>query len=200
MIATALATSAALPHATYAVADCSAALPPPPALYTKAFSNAALHWILRAPATREAVFRSVHSALAPGGTLVFEMGGQGNVAEVRAALLAGVGRRVGLARAKEADPWFFPDEEWMAAVLRRCGFEVLEMEREYRPTRCEEGEGGGVEGWLRIMGKSFFEAVGEGEREGCVREVREVVESVVRAESGGFFLGYVRLRVKARKI
>ena len=54
----------------------------------------------------------MRDALAPGGTFAFEMGGLGNVAEMRAALLSAVARRVGMERAVAADPWFFPDEGW----------------------------------------------------------------------------------------
>ncbi|KAK4129224.1 S-adenosyl-L-methionine-dependent methyltransferase [Parathielavia appendiculata] len=169
------------------------------ATFTKAFSNAALHWILRPPATREAVFRGVRDALAPGGTFVFEMGGLGNVPEIRAALLSVVGRRVGLARAQEADPWFFPDEGWVRDMLevRVGGWKVERAEREWRPTAADRG---GVEGWVRLMGKKWFEVVPEGEREQCIREVVEVLEVVCRQPGGGHMLSYVRLRVMARKI
>jgi len=191
-------------NATYEVVDCTL-LPAFAALqqgsYDKVFSNAALHWILRAPETREDVFSGAAAALAPGGSLVFEMGGQGNVAELRAALLSAVGRRIGVGEARRVDPWFFPDEEWIRHVLAKTGFEVQQLELEYRPTRCEEGAGGGVEGWMRLMGKVFFDAVGDGEeRERCLEEVLETLETVVHAPSGGYLMGYVRLRVKARKI
>jgi hypothetical protein len=59
----------------------------------------------------------VRDALAPGGTFAFEMGGLGNVSEIRAALLSSLARRVGLERAAAADPWFFPDEEWVRRVM-----------------------------------------------------------------------------------
>ncbi|KAK4100647.1 S-adenosyl-L-methionine-dependent methyltransferase [Parathielavia hyrcaniae] len=172
--------------------------------FTKAFSNAALHWILRPAATREAVFRSVRDALQPGGLFVFEMGGLGNVSEVRAALLSAVGRRAvgGLARAaREADPWFFPDERWARDVLetRVGGWEVLGAERKWRPTAADRG---GVEGWVRLMGKEWFEIVPDegGQREECIREVVDVLEVVCRQPGGGYMLSYVRLRVMARKI
>src|SRR5271170_7394602 len=95
-------------------------LPP----FDKVFSNAALHWILGNPLYRDGVFRGVHSVLKDGGSFVFEMGGKGNVAEMRAALLEAVTKRVDAKTAREADPWFFPDEEWMRAALERHGFVV----------------------------------------------------------------------------
>jgi SAM-dependent methyltransferase len=168
--------------------------------FNKAFSNAALHWILRPPHTREQVFRDVRNALTPGGIFVFEMGGLGNVCEIRAALLSAVGRRVGLARAQEADPWFFPDEEWVRHVMEVevGGWKVERAEREWRPTKADKG---GVEGWVRLMAKKWFEVLPEGkEREECIREVVDVLDVVQRQPSGGHSLGYVRLRVLARRV
>jgi SAM-dependent methyltransferase len=173
-------------------------LPP----FDKVFSNAALHWILSNPLYRDDVFRGVHSVLKDGGSFVFEMGGKGNVVEMRAALLEAVSKRVDAKTAQEADPWFFPDEEWMRAALERHGFAVEKMELEERPTRLQEGEGGGIEGWVRLMGSKFFDVVGkEGSeaREECIREVVERLERECRNEDGVHVVGYVRLRALARK-
>jgi len=53
------------------------------------FSNAALHWMREAAA----VISSVHRALRPGGRFVAEMGGAGNVAAIRSALVSALGHR-----------------------------------------------------------------------------------------------------------
>lgn len=122
------------------------------------------------------------------------------MAEIRAALLSATARRVGLDEAVAADPWFFPDEAWAVRMLEETvgGWKVERAEREYRPTAADAG---GVEGWVRLFGARFFEAVPEGpEREECIREVVDVLEVVCRNPSGGFHLGYVRLRVLARKL
>ena len=88
--------------------------------YTKVFSNAALHWILRDATTMASVFRAVFRALKPGGKLVFEMGGAGNVSEVHAALLAAVVHQgVSIEQAREASPWFFPSEQLMQKDTER---------------------------------------------------------------------------------
>ncbi|KAF3057305.1 putative methyltransferase C70.08c [Daldinia childiae] len=172
--------------------------------FTKIFSNAALHWVFgssRGDTERQAsVFRAARDALAPGGTFAFEMGGLGNVGEIRAALLGAVARRIGLSKAIEHDPWFFPDEAWATDMLENKvgGWKVERAEREYRPTRADAG---GVEGWVRLFGAQFFEALSEGkEREECIKEVVDVLEFVCKNPSGGFHLGYVRLRVLARKL
>ncbi|KAI1378888.1 S-adenosyl-L-methionine-dependent methyltransferase [Hypoxylon crocopeplum] len=174
------------------------------AQYTKLFSNAALHWVLGACKTDAArqseFFAAARDALAPGGTFAFEMGGLGNVAEMRAALLGAVARRVGLPEAVGHDPWFFPDEAWVTQIMEDTvgGWKVERAEREYRPTMADVG---GVEGWVRLFGAQFFEALPDGkEREECIREVVDVLEVVCGSPSGGFHLGYVRLRVLARKL
>lgn len=123
----------------------------------------------------------------------------GNVAEIRAVLLSTIGRRVGLEKAVATDPWFFPDEEWMKEMLEEKigGFRVERVEREFRPTRVDKG---GIEGWVRLMGKQFFDVLGVGERDECVREVCGVLEEVCRSPSGGDWIGYVRLRCLAVKM
>lgn len=171
--------------------------------YNKVFSNAALHWILRDRETRESVLRGVHAALVPGGKFVFEMGGAGNVADVHTALLSALSMRQGLSieKAREASPWFFPSEEEMRKLLEAVGFVVDSSEIEYRSTRLTEEEGGGLEGWVRLMGANFLDVLGDDEarREEVVRNVCEVLRSVIGREDGSMWLGYVRLRVLARK-
>lgn len=129
------------------------------------------------------------------------MGGMGNVAEMRTAFLSVVSKRIGIEEARRADPWFFPDEAWMQRMLVDNGFVVEKMEVQYRPTLMEEGEGGGIEGWTRLMGKQFFDpVVDEGVREECIEEAVEVLRTVCTTPFGKEFIGYVRLRAVARKV
>ncbi|KAL5314822.1 hypothetical protein ACEPPN_017471 [Leptodophora sp. 'Broadleaf-Isolate-01'] len=168
--------------------------------YDKVFSNAAMHWILRREETQRDFFAGVRGALKPGGVFVFEMGGMGNVAEMRTALLSVLSHKIGLPRAREVDPWFFPDEKWMTTMLEETvgGFKVEKIEREYRPTKADAG---GIEGWVRLMGKQFFDAVPEvDEREESVRNVCELLETVCGSPGGGQWIGYVRLRAVVRKV
>jgi len=169
--------------------------------YDKVFSNAALHWILRDPSTRKAVFQGVYDALKPGGTFVCEMGGAGNVAEVHAALLAAVMHQgFSIQQARSACPWFFPSEKLAKQMLEEAEFRVEKSQLEYRPTELTTDEGGGIEGWVRLMGAQFFEGLSDEKRAAAVREVCEVLETVLtHEEDGSKWLGYVRLRLLARK-
>ena len=193
-----------MPNLTFLVQDCrhlEHAANIPSNYFTKVFSNAALHWILRDASTRLSVLKGAYKALQPGGLFVFEMGGAGNVAEVHTALLAAlVHHGVSIQQAREASPWFFPSEELMRGMLEEAGFVVERMQVEWRPTELTMEEGGGLEGWVRLMGARFLEVVEVGRREDVVGEVCEVLETVVVREEGRRELGYVRLRGLARKV
>ena len=169
--------------------------------YDKVFSNAALHWILRDPSTRSSVLRAAYQALKPGGALVFEMGGAGNVPEVHAALLAAlVHQGLNIVEAREASPWFFPSVELMSRLLESAGFEIEKSQLEYRPTKLTSDEGGGLEGWVRLMGAQFLERLPEQKRAVAAKEVCDILETILtHEEDGSKWLGYVRLRFLARK-
>ncbi|KAL8946223.1 MAG: hypothetical protein Q9222_007356 [Ikaeria aurantiellina] len=181
--------------------------------YTEVFSNAALHWILRDETTRHDVLQNVYKSLKPGGTFVFEMGGKGNVAEVHTALIAAVAHQgLGVDDAQALCPWYFPSEEDMKIQLHAVGFTVEKMELEYRPTKLTANEGGGLEGWVRLMGAKFLDVFdlaatknrlgsdSAAKKDAVVEEVCQLLKTVITHEhDGSMYLGYVRLRVLARK-
>lgn len=170
--------------------------------FDKVFSNAALHWILRDETTRMSTVKGVYKALKHNGAFVFEMGGAGNVAEVHAALIAAVVHQgLTVEQARLASPWFFPSDKLLGRMLEDAGFVVEWLEMEYRPTKLTVEDGGGLEGWVRLMGAQFLDAIQVDEKkEKAVREVCETLESVIKHEEDGtMWLGYVRLRGVASK-
>jgi SAM-dependent methyltransferase len=169
--------------------------------WDKVFSNAAMHWIMRQPETRLNVLRGAYSALKPGGSFVFEMGGAGNVAEVHSAIIAALVKfGVPLQEAREKIPWFFPNADWMESALQSVGFDVHVVELEYRPTKLtpkDNAGGGGLEGWIRLFGASFLEGLEH--KDAIVAHVCDLLESVITREDGTQWIGYVRLRAIAQK-
>ena len=170
--------------------------------YDRVFSNAALHWILRDPTTRQSVIKNSYAMLKPNGTFVFEMGGAGNVAELHGALIyALIHAGIPIEKAREACPWFFPSETLMKQMLEKEGFVVEKSELQYRPTRLTDEEGGGLEGFIKLHGNNFLQALDESKRGAVVKEVCEVLRSVqTHEEDGSRWIGYVRLRMLARKV
>lgn len=83
------------------------------------FSTATFHWVL----DHERLFRRLHAALAPGGRLVAQCGGLGNVAE-HARAIAAVAIRPEYAPSFEGMTlmWNFAGPEETEARLREAGF------------------------------------------------------------------------------
>ena len=171
--------------------------------YEKVFSNAAMHWILRAEETRAAFFEGVHRVLVPGGKFVFEMGAASNVPEAHTALISIMHSsfKIPLERVRAANPWFFPSEAWMQKALEKAGFQVDKVDLDYRPTRMTSDGGSGLAGWLRLMGAPFLALLHtQQERDEAVRLICDILKDVVvRPEDGSEWLGYVRLRAIATK-
>ena len=117
------------------------------------FSNAVLHWV-RPP---EAAVARMFAALRPGGRLVLEMGGRGNVATVLAAAAA-AGRDVGVDLSASLDVNYFPSVGQYASLLEAGGFAVELAMLFDRPTPLDGGEAG-LGNWVRMFRPGAVEAV-----------------------------------------
>jgi trans-aconitate 2-methyltransferase len=87
------------------------------------FSSAVFHWI----ADHDALFARLHAALAPGGRIVAQCGGEGNIAGFR--------RQADAVAAREpyapylagwTGPWNYASAERTAERLKRAGFTEIE--------------------------------------------------------------------------
>jgi len=162
------------------------------------FSNAVLHWVKDAAAA----IRCVHRALKTGGRFVMEMGGNGNMKRLLAAVAEVAGEFAitspqphGHAGALES-PWFFPSVSEYAGLLEREGLEVRFARLFDRPTKVA-GENG-LDDWLVMFGGKLFAGISETRQ----REIRERVAEKLRAamyRDGNWVLDYRRLRVVAVK-
>lgn len=159
------------------------------AAFDAVFSNAALHWMTRPDAVLAGVFR----ALVPGGRFVAEMGGHGNVAAVRTALVAVLGEQGVVTDLR--DVWYFPSVDEQVGRLEEAGFRVEEVALLPRPTVLEVG----MRAWLETLAGTVFAKVPV-ERRAVVRErVVEMLRPALMDADGVWTADYVRLRFKAVK-
>ncbi|GAA4911991.1 class I SAM-dependent methyltransferase [Streptomonospora salina] len=150
-------------------------------------SNAVLHWIPEASAAAS----SMAAALRPGGRLVAELGGAGNIAAVRAAAHT-LRAETGLPGAEEA--WYFPGIDEYSGVLDAAGLKVTGAWLFDRPTRLE-GEDG-LAAWLRMFGAPL--TAGAADPDDFIGRLTQRLRPVLH-HTGGWWADYVRLRVSAAK-
>jgi trans-aconitate methyltransferase len=153
------------------------------------FSNAALHWVLRA----EDGVRAMAAALKPGGRLVVEFGGSGNTRALLEAVRGALVSKLGSAP-ERLNPWFFPTVGEYSAILERHGLEVATAALFDRPTALEGGEKG-LANWLAMFGGPITPELRDPE---FVTLVEQFAAPKLRS-NGAWSVDYRRLRVVARK-
>jgi trans-aconitate 2-methyltransferase len=95
-----------------------------------AFSNAVFHWV----PDHDALFARLAAALKPGGPLVAQCGGKGNVARLHAAAREVAAEEPYAAHlAAWTGPWNFADADETAERLERAGFTDIETWLEPSP-------------------------------------------------------------------
>jgi trans-aconitate 2-methyltransferase len=98
-------------------------------------STATFHWI----ADHDALFAALRRALRPGGALVAQCGGEGNVAAVYAAgAQAGAGAPFAAHLGDWRGPWRFAGPQETERRLRAAGFATARAWLETRPVAPEE--------------------------------------------------------------
>jgi len=159
------------------------------ATFDAVFSNAALHWVHG----QDAMMAQVHRVLKPGGRFVAEMGGHGNIAAIRVALMA-VLERHGFGD-REDGVNYYPTRESYTERMKQHGFTVEQMAMIPRPTKLSES---GMEGWLRTFRRGVLDGLPENVRESAVKETAELLAPALQDEEGNWIADYVRLRFVAR--
>lgn len=157
------------------------------ARFDAVFSNAALHWVKN----QDAAIAGMARALKPGGRVVAEMGGAGNV-----ALIGGALRTVLDDRGVDVDaiwPWVFPSVDEQSGRLRRHGFRVEVCELIPRPTPLP----GPMADWLDTFAEVFLNAVPESDRIAVKAQVCRILAPQLRDTDGAWTADYVRLRFRA---
>jgi trans-aconitate 2-methyltransferase len=148
-----------------------------------AFSNAVFHWI----ADHDRLFERLFAALRPGGRLVAQCGGEGNVERFhRAARSAAAEEPYAPHFAGWQGPWNFAGPKETETRLERAGFEAVETWLEPSPVVPDDpGD------YLRTVCLGYhLEQLPEELRDGYVEAVLE------RSDPE---LDYVRLNIMARR-
>jgi trans-aconitate 2-methyltransferase len=149
------------------------------------FSNAVFHWIR----DHDLLFARLHDALRPGGRLVAQCGGAGNVASLAAAIQYVSSRDEFFEHLGEWErPWNFRGTADMTSALRRAGFDEIRCWLESKPVRPQEPLD-----FVRVS------ALGP-HLEQLPEELRDrFVEEVVAHLQEPVTLDYVRLNIEARR-
>jgi len=156
-----------------------------PAPVDAVFSNAVFHWVL----DHDRLFERLYAALKPGGRLVAQCGGAGNIEELREA-----GRAVAAEEPFAAhfagwrDPWNYASPGDTQRRLDDVGFEEIETWLEPWPVRPPEP--------LRYLGTVCL----GNHLEALPADLRDsYVEQVAQRCADPLELGYVRLNIDARR-
>ena len=156
-------------------------------------SNAALHWVRDQPGA----IASIARALKPGGRLVFEMGGRGNLRHLLTAVYQAL-RELGIANPEQLSPWSFPSIGEYAALLESQGLEVDFAVLFDRATILEGGNRG-LKLWLEMFGRFAVEAITP-ERRKEFFLLTEKFAAPALLHNGVWTIDYKRLRLVAVKL
>jgi SAM-dependent methyltransferase len=156
------------------------------------FSNAVLHWV-RPPETAAA---AMARALKPGGRLVLEFGGHGNV-QILAGGACRALRHMGVPEPERLNPWYFPSVAAYSAILERCGIEVTCALLFDRPTPLRDGERG-LETWFHMFGGRFLEPLADSQHSEFFRLLSGYAAPHLLRD-GNWSADYRRLRIAGHK-
>lgn len=179
--------SARATYPTHAFVHADARALPFDGAFDAVFSNAVLHWIR----AQDAALQSIAGSLRPGGRLVAEMGGVGNIDSIIRAVEAELA-----ARGYDADiPWYFPSIGEYATELEVSGFEVRYATLFDRPTTLDNGEEG-LAVWLDMFGDRFLSPLSADEQASLIAGIEDRLRAD-HFEDGAWVANYRRLRFVA---
>jgi len=157
------------------------------------FSNATLHWVL----DKETAVEHIAQALRPGGRLILEMGGKGNVEEIVVATRK-VLTRHGYYSNAASQLWYFPSLSEYSTLLEKKGFRVRFAAHFDRPTPLKDAENG-IKDWIKMFGNAFFSNIPDTEIDAVLTEIQEMVRPT-NYRNGNWYSNYKRLRIAATKL
>jgi trans-aconitate 2-methyltransferase len=149
------------------------------------FSTATFHWVM----DHDRLFARLHQALRPGGRLVAQCGGEGNVAQHARAIVAVASRPEFAPHFGDMQVmWNFSSPAETDARLRRAGFDQVSCWLEDKPVQPEDPY-------------AFTTTVTMGPHLSHLPEDlhRPFAEAVLDLEEDPLVLNYVRLNIDARR-
>lgn len=155
------------------------------------FSTATFHWIL----DHAALFRSIITALRPGGRLVAQCGGGANLAMLRARA-DGLRREPRRARYFEdwPEPWYYADVESTRRRLTAAGFVDIDVSLEEAPTPFADAAQF-QEFVATVVARPYLARLPQSEHKLFLAELA----LKAAADSPPFTLDYWRLNIAARR-
>jgi len=149
------------------------------------FSTATFHWIL----DHDKLFAHLHAALSPGGRVVVQCGGAGNVADHARSIAAVATRPEFIEYFQDLEMmWNFATPEETEERLRKAGFDEVRCWLEDKPVQPEDPY-------------AFTTTVTMGPHLARLPEAlrRSFAEAVLELESDPLVLNYVRLNIDAHR-
>lgn len=154
-------------------------------------STATFHWIL----DHDRLFARMHDALRPGGRLVAQCGGAGNIARtLRAADEVAARPAYAASLAEMPEAWLFADHHATVARLDRAGFTETRAWLEDAPAHFPDEEAG-AEFLATVVLRHHLERLDPERRAPFAREVA----ALCMLPDGRMEIDYVRLNLEARR-
>lgn len=145
-------------------------------------STATFHWVK----DHDQLWRNLHAVLRPGGQLVAQCGGAGNIESVRSAYMDVASRDPFAEHIGGWEPTYFATVEDTEASLRAAGFSKARAWLEPRPIYPED------------LGKHLREVILGAHKERLPAELfDEFAEAVAATRGGDAMVDYVRLNIEA---
>jgi trans-aconitate methyltransferase len=158
--------------------------------FDAAFSNAALHWMLRA----NDLVGGVARALKRGGRFIGEFAGARNAHHIRREVHNALERR-GIDYT-EVDPWYLPTAEEYRTILESNDLRVTTIELFDRPVIINYPIGD----WIRTFGSPYLTVLeNDEERARFLEEVTQHLVPHLLGSDGRWTVDYTRLRFRAEK-
>jgi trans-aconitate methyltransferase len=156
------------------------------------FSNAVLHWVT----DKEQAIKSMYNNLKPGGRLVLEMGGKGNVETIIQALRKALINH-GYKQQATRELWYFPSLSEYTGLLEKQGFRVTYAAHYNRETELKDTQQG-IKDWVHMFGGAFLEGIEPVAKDKILDEVQETLRQT-QFRNQKWYADYKRLRVVAIK-